>query len=537
MLKDGAFFDNYRYRYNFPAEVTGESVPIVIDRFLRPNEYVARLKIFDPNSGGEAVLEKTLEVPKVEGAGELAAEEVESAETLESLRQDYFLGESRLRIVPLPEGILTGLQKIETIVTGERVDHVDFYVDDEKIMTKRQPPYSLELDLGIVPATRRLRVVGLDESGKLVAGDEIFINTGSDPFRVRIAHPRIAPHVEGQTRVEVEVDVPEGKTLDRVDLYLNEDRVGSMYERPYAQTIFVPAGAEVAYLRAVAVTSGENPLETEDVVLLNAPQFIQEVDVHLVELPTTVLRGGRPVPDLPREAFEVFDGGQRVELAKFEYVRDMPLNVGLAVDTSGSMEDRIVRAQKAAAQFFRDILRPGDKAFIVGFSAVPVVVQKWTDDRETLVSGLAGLRAEDATALYDSIVYSLYNFQGIQGQKALVLLSDGKDTSSRFTYEQALEYARRSAVPVYTIGIGIPTLERDTRGKLAKVAGETGGRSYFIEGVERLDAIYDEIEQELRAQYLLGFYPSEGVARGSDWREIRIDIEDGEARTIRGYYP
>ncbi|MBW3670444.1 MAG: VWA domain-containing protein [Acidobacteria bacterium] len=422
-------------------------------------------------------------------------------------------------------------------MTGDRIDHVDFYVDNEKIMTKHEPPYSLELDLGIVPASRRLRVVGLDRDENLVAGDEIFINTGVDPFRVHIAHPRIAPSVVGQTRVEVDLELPEGRTLDRIDLYLNEDKIASMYERPYAQTIYVPSSEEVGYLRAVAVTKGDDPLEAEDVVFINTPQFIQEIDVHLVELPTTVLQNGRPVQDLPREAFEIFDDGQKVEIARFEYVRDIPLNLGLAIDSSGSMSDRIVRAQRAAAQFFRDLLQSGDKAFVVSFSDVPVVAQKWTDDREALVRGLAGLRAEDATALFDSIVYSLYNFQGVKGQKALVVLSDGKDTSSKFTYEQALEYARRSAVPVYSIGIGIPTLERDTRGQLAGISRETGGRSYFINDIQDLEPIYDEIELELRAQYLLGFYPPESVKRGSDWREITVRVHDGEARTIRGYYP
>ena len=537
ILKDGAFFDNYRYRYNFPAEIVGETIPVVVDRHLRPDEYVSRVKIVDANSGAEAVLERELNVPKIEPREQLTAEELETAETIEAIRQDHLFGGSRLRIVPLPEGILTGYQVIETMVTGDEIDHVDFYVDGEKIMTKHEPPYSLELDLGIVPTTRRLRVVGLDRDDRLVAGDEIVINTGADPFRVHIAHPRIAPKVEGQTRVEIDLEIPEGEELERIDLYLNEDLIGSMYERPFVQTILVPSDLDVGYLRAVAVTKGEEPREVEDVVFINTPQFIQEVDVHLVELPTTVLRDGRPVQDLPRSSFTVYDSGSEVEIAKFEYVRDIPLNVGLAVDSSGSMEDKVVRAQRAAAQFFRDILRPGDRAFVVSFAQTPVVVQKWTDEREDLVRGLAGLRAEDATALYDSIVYSLYNFQGIDGQKALVILSDGKDTTSEFTFEQALEYARHSAVPIYSIGLGIPLLERITRSQLETISSETGGRSYFIDEIEGLDEIYDQIETELRAQYLLGFYPPESVARGSDWREIRVMVEEGEARTIRGYYP
>jgi Ca-activated chloride channel homolog len=537
VLRDGQFFENYRYRYDFPVELVGETIPVVIERSLRPAEYVSRLKILDINSGAEAILEDEITVPNVEAGPVLSAERLEASDKVESLRQEYFMGESRLRIVPLPPGIITGLRTIETIVTGDEIARVEFHVDGRKIMTKTAPPYSLELDFGLVPASRRLRVLGVDASENLVAGDEIVFNTGADPFRAHIVYPRIAPRLSGQVRVEVDVEIPESKTLDRIELYLNEDRVATMFDSPFVQMVYIPGNLEVGYLRALAITAGDDPLETEDVVLLNTPHFTQEIDVHLVELPTTVLRNGSPLQDLPQSSFRILDGGREVEIAKFEYVRDIPLNLGIAIDTSGSMEARMMETQRAAAQFFRQILRKEDRAFIVSFSDVPVVVRKWTDDREDLVRGLASLRAESATALYDSVVYSLYNFQGIQGQKALVILSDGKDTSSRFSFEQALEYSRRSAVPIYSIGIGIGTLDRETRSRLGRFSSETGGRAYFIDGIGQLDRIYNEIETELRAQYLLGFYPHQEVSRGSGWRDIEVRVREGEARTIRGYYP
>jgi Ca-activated chloride channel homolog len=92
-------------------------------------------------------------------------------------------------------------------------------------------------------------------------------------------------------------------------------------------------------------------------------------------------------------------------------------------------------------------------------------------------------------------------------------------------------------VPIYSIGIGIATLDRETRSRLRMLSSETGGRSYFIDGTEQLDRIYNEIETELRAQYLLGFYPHHEVSRGSGWRDIEVRVPEGEARTIRGYYP
>ena len=125
-----------------------------------------------------------------------------------------------------------------------------------------------------------------------------------------------------------------------------------------------------------------------------------------------------------------------------------------------------------------------------------------------IYSGLAKMRAEESTALYDAVVYSLYNFLGVKGQKALVLVTDGKDTVSKFTYEQALEYAQRAAVPIYTIGIGIRGLDVDTKSKLNRLTTETGGSSYYIENVAELSKIYSDIQNELRSQYVLGFYPA-----------------------------
>ncbi|HUO85594.1 MAG TPA: VWA domain-containing protein, partial [Thermoanaerobaculia bacterium] len=414
---------------------------------------------------------------------------------------------------------------------------VEFFLDGRKIMSKREPPYELDLDLGSVPMMRRVRVVGRSANGDIVTGDEVLVNAGSDPFRVHIVSPRVIGRVAGDVRVVMDVKVPEGKRLQGLELYLNETRLVTLYEPPFVQTIRVPGDLEVGYLRAVATLQDERKSQTEDLVFLNTPEFFEQIDVHLVELPTSVTRDGRPVADLPKSAFQVFDEGQPVEIAKFDYVRDLPLSVGVAIDSSGSMKSRLLQAQKAGASFFSNVLKPGDKGFVVAFDSQPRVVQKWTNDLGALTSGLASLRAEEATALHDAIIYSLYNFQGVRGQKALVLLSDGQDTASRFEFSQAIEYARRSAVPIFTIGLGIQTGDIETRRKLRELASETGGNSWLINHPSDLSSIYAEIERELRAQYVLGFYPPAGITSGAKWREVRVRVDGANVKTIRGYYP
>ncbi|MBV8519565.1 MAG: VWA domain-containing protein [Acidobacteria bacterium] len=533
VLRDGKMWEKYRYRFDFPGDIKDEKLPIVIDRFLRPATYTARVKLTDPASNAQAILENELKVPALVGP----LKPSEESATIAALNTELQSTRAKLRIVPLADGVTSGFQTIQTIVSGTGISGVEFWLDGKKIATRRSPPYTLDLDFGTVPRSRRVRAVAIDSHEQPITGDEIVVNTGTDPFRVRIASPRIAPKLSGPTRVELEVKVPEGKQLDGVELYWNQTRVATMFDPPYVQTVNIPASDGVGYLRAVAKLKDPEVDPVEDVVMVNTPDYMETVDVHLVELPTTVLVGGKPKNDLGENAFKVFDEGQPVKLAKFEHVTNLPLSIGMAVDTSGSMEPRMAAARDAGAQFFQHVLKKGDKAFLVSFDAQPHLVQKWSNEIKDIYSGLARMRPEESTALYDAIVYSLYNFVGVKGQKALVLVTDGKDTASKFTFEQAREYAQRAAVPIYAIGIGIRGSELDVRQKLNHICGDTGGASYYIDEANDLAKIYAEIESELRSQYVLGFYPAADVKAGGKWHEVSVQVAEGKVKTIRGYYP
>ena len=525
VLKDEQIFENYRYHFDYPSESVSDPVAVVIDRFLHPAEYQSRIKITDINANSEAVIEKTIVVPEIAlsaKSGVAAADDIDSPQT-------------RLRIVPLPDDLLRGPQHIDTITSGDDIKAVEFYLDGTKIMTKRTQPFALDLDLGDVPQTRRIRAIALNAKGEFVAGDELMVNSGGGDFRVRIVSPRVAMQLSGPTRVQLSVTVPDGKKLEKVDLYLNETHLATLFAPPYVQTVTLPP--QLAYLRAVATLSDIDQSPVEDVVMINTPQYMEEVSVHLVELPTTVTRDNRPVSDLPQSAFTILDDGKPVKLTKFEHVTDLPLSIGLAIDTSTSMQPRIAEAQKAGAQFLTSVMKKGDKAFLVAFDSQPHIIQRWSSNSAELTAGLAKLRTDESTALYDAIVTSLYNFVGAKGQKALVVITDGKDTSSKFTFDQAIEYARRAGLPVYVVGIGIGGADVDVRYRLGKFTAETGGSVYYIDQVTDLNRIYDAIQNELRSQYILGFYPAESAKRDTKWHSVTVQVSDGKAKTIRGYYP
>jgi Ca-activated chloride channel family protein len=537
VLRDEKLWEKYRYRFDFPGDSTEEKFPIVIDRMLRPATYKARVKVIDPATGAQTILESPLEVPEIT----LAPKATEETATLQAINDDLQSTRASVRIVPLTTelnaGVTSGVQTIQTMVSGTGVKAVEFWLDGKKVATRRSAPYTLDLDFGTVPRSRRIRVVALDSHDQPITGDEVVVNTGTDPFRVRIASPRIAPKLSGPTRVELDVKVPDGKQLDNVELYWNETRVATMFDPPFVQTVQIPGTDGVGYLRAVAKLKDPQVDPVEDVVMVNTPDYMAVIDVHLVELPTTVIRDGKPVNDLPQTAFKVLDQGQPVEIAKFEQVKNLPLSLGMAVDTSGSMEPRMDIARATGAAFFQNVLQEGDKAFLVAFDSTPHMIQKWSSDLRQIQSGLARMRPEESTALYDAVVYSLYNFLGVKGQKALVLLTDGKDTVSKFSFDQALEYAQRAAVPIYAIGLGIRGTELDVKSKINRLCNETGGTSYYIEHAEDLDRIYRDIQNELRSQYVLGFYPSADAKSGSKWREVTVQTAEGKVKTIKGYYP
>ncbi|HEX6161389.1 MAG TPA: VWA domain-containing protein, partial [Thermoanaerobaculia bacterium] len=513
----------------------------VIDRLLRPNEYVSRIKIVDANTGAEALVESELVVPEIYEPEKVQVASVtpkaEAATPSPSqLKSETVTTEPKLRIVPPAGEVVNGMQTIETILSGDQIKAVEFWFDGKKIAVRRSPPFALDLDFGNVPRMRRIRAVALNAKDEPITGDDIVVNGGTDPFRVRITSPRIAPKLVGPAKVEIDLSVPDDRELGSLELYWNERRVATMYDPPFVHTVDIPATEGVGYLRAVARLKDDEDRQIEDVVLINTPAYMEELNVHLVELPTTVLIGGKPTDKLTEASFKVLDEGKPVAISKFEHVKDLPLSLGMAMDTSGSMFSRMDEAQKAGAQFFQNVMKKGDRAFLVAFDAQPQTIQRWSTKIGDIHAGLAKLRAEESTALYDAVVYSLYNFLGVKGQKALIVISDGKDTASTFTFDQTVEYARRAAVPIYTIGIGIKGNEMDVRYKLTRLANETGGSVYYIEQAKDLERIYKDIQTELRSQYVIGFYPPADVKQGK-WREVTVQTTEGKARTIRGYFP
>ncbi len=541
VLRDGELFESFRYKFDYPAtQIASGTIPLVFERALRPHAYTLVVKVEDLNSGKFFRTEKPIEVP--EAAGPPPTPEPTDPESARLLAEANALlaeGTSTLKLVH-PEGeLITGMTRFDTLTTGDDIDHVTFALNGQPILTDSRPPYSVELDLGSLPRTHSLRATAYDAAGTELANDEILVNSGGTRFRVRLTDPRRGKVYHDSLRARAELEVPAGEKVGRVELYLDETKVATLYGAPWEQPIVLPPemrdGGEMGYVRAVAYL--DDGSSTEDTVFINAPDYMEEVDVQFVELYASVLdRAGRPVQGLARSDFRVAEDEKPQQILRFEQVRDLPIHAGILLDVSASMEQSLSAARDAALEFFQQILHPKDRAALITFNDHPNLSVKFTNQVDTLAGGLAGLKAERGTSLWDSVIFSLYYFNGIRGQKALLILSDGKDESSRFSFDDALEYARRAGVTIYTVGLDLP--RGDPRHKLTKLAEETGGRSYFVDSSDQLAAIYSQVEEELRSQYLVA-YQSANPDTSGKFRKVSLQVDKPglEVKTMTGYYP
>ncbi|HWN44725.1 MAG TPA: VWA domain-containing protein [Thermoanaerobaculia bacterium] len=525
-------FDSFRYRFDLPASETG-TIPLVFQRTLRPGEYTLVVKLEDMGAGRFFRAERPLSVPAVENdMPPPPPSDPETARLMEEANAALASGETVIQLLEPFGELKTGMNRFDTVTSAD-ISKVTFAMDAKPVLTKKSPPFSVELDLGSLPRPRMLSATAFDASGREVARDELLVNAAYNRFRVRLAEPRQGQSYASSVPVRAEVEIPDGESIERVEVFLDDARVATLFQPPWEQALFLPQNASLAYVRAVAFLADGS--STEDLVFVNAPEYLERIDVDFVELYASVLdRRGRPVQGLEIGDFKVSEDGVRQEIARFERVTDLPIHAAVVLDVSASMESSLGQATDAALGFLESSVRPKDRAALITFNDRPHLAVKFTKDVDALAGGLAGLKAERGTALYDTIIFSLFYFNGVKGQRAIVLLSDGKDEGSRFSYDDALDSARRAGVAIYPIGLG----EELEKKKLEKLAEETGGRAFFLKDVSELTGIYAAIQEELRSKYLVA-YQSTNTAGGDEFRavELKVSRPGAEAKTMRGYYP
>jgi Ca-activated chloride channel homolog len=268
--------------------------------------------------------------------------------------------------------------------------------------------------------------------------------------------------------------------------------------------------------------------------------------VDLVSLNVTVTESGRYVTNLEEADFEVFEDGAKQQVTFFSK-EQQPIALAILLDTSASMESKLETAQEAAIGFARH-LRAKDLMEVIEFDQQVSILQSFTGDVAALEKAIRQATVNGSTSLYNAIYISLKDLKKARAanadelrREAIVVLSDGDDTSSLVGYDEVLDVAKRSNTAIYAIGLKQnDSGSRDFKEAefvLRQLSQETGGRAFFPGTVAELPKIYDQIAQELGSQYVIG-YISKNPARNGAWRRLSVRVvrPNMVGRTRQGYY-
>jgi Ca-activated chloride channel family protein len=271
-----------------------------------------------------------------------------------------------------------------------------------------------------------------------------------------------------------------------------------------------------------------------------------KVDVDLVLVNATVTDSlNRYVSGLEPSHFQIWEDKVEQKVSYFN-AEDVPISIGLIFDVSGSMKDKIGTAREAAATFLKTG-NPDDEYFLVTFANRPEVDADFTTDVTKLQSKLLLTPAKGMTAMYDSVYLGLEKLkEGSNPKKALLLITDGEDNRSRYTFQNVKDFVKEQDVQIYGIGIvdewnSQLSAGHTGRAMIEELADLTGGRAFFPDSVYELEDICTKIAVELKNQYVIGYHSTNGAKDGK-WRKLRVKvnppkgIEHLNVRSKSGYY-
>jgi VWFA-related protein len=296
-----------------------------------------------------------------------------------------------------------------------------------------------------------------------------------------------------------------------------------------------PAPSGQATTPGAAESSATEPDDATRIIL----------DVTRVNILFTVTdKKGRFVTDLGKNDFDIIENKKSQTIQQFTAESDLPLRLAVLVDTSNSIRDQFRFEQQAAIRFIQSVLRPReDRIMLVSFDSEAELVTDLTDDMKKLEAGVQSMRPGGGTALYDAIYFAakeklMADQPRDKFRRAMIVISDGQDTESRMTRDQALEMAQKADVVIYAISTNIKRDDLDGDKVLRYLADETGGQAFFPFKVEDLDQSFENIANELRHQYNI-FYRPEPLKTDGLYHPVTVKTrarKDLVVRARKGYY-
>ena len=297
-------------------------------------------------------------------------------------------------------------------------------------------------------------------------------------------------------------------------------------------------------MSALVLASAQTPVQQQRPVQADEPTRIQ-VEVTRVDMLFTVTdKKGRFVTNLGKEDFEVIEGKKPQVIQEFAAESDLPLRLGILIDTSNSIRGRFKFEQEAAIEFINNVVRTNqDKAMVVGFDTKAELIADLITDTERLTTAIRNLRPGGGTAFYDAVYFACRDKLSQDQPKhkfrrSIIVVTDGDDNQSTYTRDQALEMAQKADVVIYTISTNDTKIESDGDKVMKYFAAETGGRAFFPFHVEDLEQSFENIANELRHQYNLAYRP-EPLKTDGLFHPVEVRVKGRKDLVVhvrKGYY-
>jgi len=347
---------------------------------------------------------------------------------------------------------------------------------------------------------------------------------------IEIISPTADDVVAGMTRVEAAV--PRSVSVLRVSVTVDGQVICTPAKPPYGCQWDAGTDGSSHHIRVVAYLADGRTLVGN--VRTKGLGYSERVDVDAVQVPAVVTHNGKFVTGLTKGDFAVAEDDQAQKISTL-ISEDVPLDLVLAIDISGSMTDAIGDVKRAVKQLLAK-LRPGDAATLVGFNETTFVLAERETDQQARAAAVDLLAPWGGTALYDATVRALDLLAPQHGRKGVVIFSDGDDRDSVTRSETAMARVQASDAMLFTVAFGRGAQAGELQRSLESYARESGGRAFVAHGADELDRVFGEIVEDLANQYVLSYSPSK-VSRTGEWHRLKVTTVNGKytVRARQGY--
>jgi Ca-activated chloride channel homolog len=405
---------------------------------------------------------------------------------------------------------------------------VTVIVDGQKIADGLLSPYHVVVDFGPTAIQHKITVIARGTNNRHAQWSDI-INRGYLPLSLKVKPVDLGARV-----FEAVTTSPKDDPIELVQLWDNGQPIASDRQAPYQFTVseelltggFVQVTAKTrSGEEAADFWTAAGSVHSEELQVRTVPIFVSVVD-----------RDGQTQTNIDSSQFRIMDEKAEGKIIEFGKAFDQPISIALVLDASASMTYSMKHAARAAADFVERALKDGDRCSVTAVQDVPRRRQPLTSDRALVAEALKGITPMGRTALYDGVASAIRELREEKNRRAIVVLTDGGDTASSWSYDEVQQLAREAGIPMYFIAYeGGDEVARQVN-ELRHLAAETGG--FVATATEQnLMAKYNEIERDLRGQFAI-LYQVSDFAKSNQYRRIRVTIDSPKlsARTIKGYF-